>query len=158
MNTRLLQFLVLLTFSAALVRGAESSPLGTLGLASLIEKKINTIAKFTATTVLPGKGKKEGSIGLTVISEKPVFAVEKSKFTWLIVAVGSIGFVLNEHPEIDAEEAWFMDMSMAKEGRALALPCHLIKDLQAKSKANQISADEMYAAILKNLTAKKTKS
>jgi len=127
------------------------------GLASEIEKKINLIAKFTSTHVFPTKGDTDAHIGLVVVSDKPIFSADKTKIPWLVVAVASVGYALNQNPHINASETWFSDSAVVKQGKAYALPGTFIKDLQRRNKANEIGYEETCSEILKNLVEKTVK-
>jgi hypothetical protein len=124
--------------------------LAAIGLASQVEEKLNQAAKFTQSRVFPNRPTSDSPVGFVVLSAKPVFENPKTKFLWLVLAVASVGHILNEFPAVDASEAWFSDSAMAKQGKAYALPCPVIKSLQKKNMRNETTLEELYSEILRH--------
>jgi hypothetical protein len=140
-------------------RAAEVISAEQAKFASQVENEINVLGPFpTSTTVAAINGKKPKSVSFRITSHQPVFGSQNRKWVWLVLVTKIIGGDLGKHPEIHAEEVFLSDPLLACEGRALSLSCALAMELQAKNMKDEISLDELYAAVERNLVPMAAKS
>lgn len=118
-----------------------------------VQNAVNGLVDYTETKCLPSGGK-AGALSFIVISSEPIFSVEASKKAWVLVAVASIGKVLNDQPLIKVDELWLSDVNQMKGRVAYVIPVSLAKSLQWQVYNGQIDLGGMYAAIKKNLVQK----
>lgn len=148
--------LLLLSLLIAPIAAAQSTD-KPLALCYRIERTINTIANFTTTQCAPSGGSKRGTISFVVITSKPVFATETAKKAWLLVAVAAVGDALNKDPAAKGDELWLSDATNTKRHVAWIMPTRVAQSLQRRIKRNEITLDQMYAEIGKNLKRRNVK-
>jgi len=118
-----------------------------------VQNVVNAMVDYTQTSCLPSAGK-AGALSFIVLSSEPVFSVEASKKAWLLVAVASIGKVLNEQPLLKTDELWLSDANLMKSRVAYVFPTSLAKSLQRQVYDGQIDLEGMYIAIKRELIRK----
>jgi hypothetical protein len=117
------------------------------------EKSINGLVDYTNTTCLPSAGK-AGALGFLVISDEPVFSNAASKKGWVIVVVGAIGKALNSRPKVKVDELWMSDLNQTKNRIAYTIPLSLAKSLQRRIYNDEITLEQFYADVQKNMVRK----
>ena len=117
-----------------------------------IEKTVNALVDYTQTSCIPTRGMAANSQSFIVLSSQPVFSVETSKKAWILVAVAATGDALNKSGSVKADELWLSDANQMKARTAYVMPVSLARNLHRQVKAEQISLDEMYGQIIRNLS------
>ncbi len=123
-------------------------------LCAQIESLVDAVCDCTRTACRPTPGGNREMRSFVVLSSQPVFSGEDSKREWVLVAVAAVGYALNGNATVQGDEVWLSDTEQMRERVAYAVPAEVAKTLQRRIRANQITLDEMYAEILKNMTRK----
>lgn len=111
---------------------------------SMATTTINVVADFTTTACVPAGGDAAGRLSFIVIAQHPVFAMEKPKKGWLMLACASIGQQLNERAKLRVHEIWFADTDLMKARTAYSMPAGSCKTLQRKVHGDTMTLDQMY--------------
>jgi hypothetical protein len=117
-----------------------------------IEGMIDGLVDYTDTKCLPAAAAASAGASFIIISEQPVFSVDASKKGWLLASLGAVGFVLNEErPSFKADEVIFSDVQRMKERTGYVIKVSVLKSLQRKVKADELSLEAAYTEMLSGM-------
>jgi len=125
-----------------------------------IQNTINAImGEHTHTACVPVSSRVAGDgLALGVIASKPVFFAEATKKAWLIVAALGTGHVLNtEGPGASVDVIMFADSALVAHGYGYFVPASVVKSLQRRVKADQITLDAAYSELLARMTREQSR-
>jgi len=125
--------------------------LRVLGLCHTIEYYVNSLADYTNTKCLAGAGEQKETIGLILISEKPIFTMETEKKCWLIIVVGAIGRTIADNPSFKIDTIIVSDANMLSKRKAFSFPGILAKTLQQKLYNGEINLEQLYKQLTMSL-------
>ena len=115
-----------------------------------IEGMIDGLVDYTDTKCLPAAVAASAGASFIIISEEPVFSADASKKGWLLASLGAVGFVLNEkRPSFKADEVIFSDVQRMKARSGHVIKASVLKSLQRRVKAGQLSLEAAYTEMLK---------
>jgi hypothetical protein len=118
-----------------------------IGFCSEVESLINRVADFTDTKCLPGASPRKGFLDLLIISEQPVFATQRAKNVWLLVAVATVGKEARENPDIALDEIALSDVSLLKHRKYFMFPASEAPKLQRQVHDGTMTANQAFARI-----------
>ena len=130
---------------------SDDEELRVKGFCYTIESYINALVDYTDTKCLAGAGEQKGTIGLILISEKPIFAKEAEKKAWLIVVVGAVGKTITDNPNIKVDTIIVSDINMMAKRKAFSFPGILAKNLQQKAYDGVIDIEQLYKQLITSL-------
>lgn len=134
------------------VASAQSADVG-MSICYAAEKTINGLVDYTNTNCLPSAGR-AGAQSFLVISDEPVFSNAASKKGWVIVVVGAIGKAMNARSTLKGDELWMSDMKQTANRVAYVIPVSLAKSLQRRIYNEEITLEQFYAEVQKNMVRK----
>lgn len=106
----------------------------------------------TRTTCIPVAGRTKGSISLAVVSSTPVFDHGSRKKAWLVMTVLATGHLFNTNRTARVVDYVVLsDDALMQKGIGYFIPSAIARTLQRRVKADEITLDEMYSQILRNL-------
>ena len=130
---------------------SDDEDLRARGACHMIEYYVNSLVNYTNTKCLAGAGEQKGTIGLILISEKPIFTMEAEKKCWLIVVVGAIGRTMADNPNLKIDTIVVCDTNMLAKGKAFSFPGILAKNLQQKLYNDEINLEQLYKQLIISL-------
>jgi hypothetical protein len=134
--------LVLLLAVVRVGAAADDRALQWKGACSEVEAYANTL--FDATRTKCGAAK--GGI-FAVVAEKPVFSVPAAKKAWVLIIVGAVGKIANDHPGLGCTALVMSDADTARQRRGYSLPCSTAKSLQRDISSGKLSVETAWKQI-----------
>ena len=153
-NKRILSFILIVLLFVLTINNvgySDDEGLRIKGLCYEIESYINALVEYTNTKCLAGAGEQKGTIGLILVSEKPIFAKEIAKKGWLIVVVGAVGKIISENPNSKIETIVVCDVNMLAQRKAFSFPGILANNLQQKAYNGEINIEQLYKQLIASL-------
>ncbi|BCA53810.1 hypothetical protein W02_09500 [Nitrospira sp. KM1] len=150
MHVRCLFGLMLLNSVMGVASVQADESVETAAMCREIEHLMNAINRETRTSCSPAA--LHGNLNVILVSDKPIFAVETSKKTWLTMTVGAVANVTTAHGKIKSSDVIVTDKNLLKKGVGYRYPVALAKTLQQRTKGHLIGLEELYQQLAAELT------
>lgn len=118
-----------------------------LAICSRVQDAVNGLVDFTSTRCIPALA---NGYGFVIISDKPVFAAPAAKKAWVLTVVAAVGKEMNDRA-LSGGEMLLSDVASTRQRVAWSFPVNLARSLQHQIQHDQISLDDMYATVTRNL-------
>jgi hypothetical protein len=112
---------------------------------------------YTTTKCLPSSGGRKNVLSPVLIASAPIFSAEAAKKRWLIVVVGAVGKVMQDNPSMGVKEVWVSDVNLTKARKAFSFSGALAKRLQSKASPDEITPEQLYSQLSKELKQQEIK-
>ena len=127
---------------------APAAGVGERHCADLAAKMELMVGEMTSTSCIATPSAAGWTFAL--VAAESVFLVETARKPYLLSSVGVFGLIFN-HNRTKTEALVITDWVSMNQGRGWRLESALARRLQREVKAGQLTLDQMYAALLRNL-------